>query len=278
MRRSYLFLPVVAALLGGCGPAFQERDAPGSAQQPEAWCQPVAAPDFTSSAYAVAPLADSVADPVRPERLVLLPVGPDIGPHALECDTIGWSELPHEKNGLPRGEFYWGGRLLLTSGLGNHDGDSLLVRYNPRDTIWLHLPLSVPEDYHSSKPRYLKVQLINLDQQGPPEILAYFSDESYGGGGGTSGRMLNVFALGADQPRLLLRAMVAAKDEAHTDKGAWSTSTERTVRLRGRDIELGTPESSASGGATVNRKELPGPPPGRYRYQGGRMYRVESGR
>lgn len=280
MRTPYLFLlPLTVALLSGCGPASQEEKATQATRPPQSAAGPgptTAAPD--SGGRAAIPAAGSTAGSGRPERLVLLPVGPDIGPQPLECDTIGQAELPRQKNGLPRGEFYWGGRLLLTRGIGNHDGDSLLLRYNPRDTTWLHLPLSVPDDYHSSEPRYLEVQLVNLDQQGPPEVLVYFSDESYGGGGGTSRRMLNVFALDPNQPRRLLRVMVSSQDESHPSSGgARSTTTERTVRLRGRDIELGAPKSSATGTA-VAPQSLPGPPPGRYRYQRGRLYRVEAGR
>lgn len=283
MPRPYPFLlPLTAALLGGCGPASQERDAAGATQQPKAWYQP-AAPD--SITYAVAPdsqpdtvasVADSVADSGRPERLVLLPVGADIGPQPLECDTVGWSKLPREKNGLPSGDFYWDGRLLSTRLFDGYVG-ALLLRRSPRDTAWLHLPISVPEGvYEEELPRYLAVQLVNLDQQGPPEVLFSFSFSDYGSGSGSSTSILNVFALDGTRPRLLLRATEST--ELSSISGDWRATTERTVRLRGRDIELGAPESSASGEARVDPQPLPGPPPGRYRYQHGRLYRVETGR
>ncbi|RTQ49774.1 hypothetical protein EJV47_13275 [Hymenobacter gummosus] len=281
-----LFL--AAGLLGACTSASRESAAespqapPAAARPPR---RPPVAPPPDSAARATAATSDSVSAPAGPGRLVRLPVGPDIGPHPLECPGFNQSELPRAKDGQLRGTFYWGGRLLLTR-LDDYE-DALLLRDTPRDTTWLHLPVDVPAGFECSAPEEAQVQLVNLDRQGPPEVLFYFKNDAHGAGGGTTLRVLNVFSLAGEQPQLLLRTLQWQEVESWsggTEKNGnaeptlHQARTERRVRLRGRDIELGAFASEYGAGIGVDRKTLPGPLPGRYRYQGGRLYRVEASR
>ena len=211
--------------------------------------------------------------------------GDSLGPCWLPLRQIGTAELLgllHDADQILRADTVFGQFLKLQlSGVGDVS-PKLLYRENRHDTVWTVLDIGL-EHLPGSQIEQFRLDTINLDRQGRPEVLVTLEMGEQGSGGGSSGRSSTMFDVTAGRaPLLLLQALTgefernsiayAAMHGTTIDEADANTGCKRSIRLRRHEILVGPLETV--GRTPPQECTLTHLRAGRYRYQNGRVFRV----
>jgi hypothetical protein len=247
-------------------------------QAPEQTKQVPSLPPATAQAPAATQLP-SVRPIGAPELLV---VGDSIGPRPLEVSKVGESQLRVKPDPISISVDTINQHFLVING--TEDTPQLFYRARTADTTWLEINLFAKYE-HGGEQTHVDIQEANLDGQGRPEALVTYSSASYGSGGGTNYASTYLLDMTPPTPLLLLQASTSYIDEAFPGYAAMHGDTldddfeefegfERTVKLRPREVIVGSIKTQGRHPESSNRDYLTALPAGRYRYQHGRMYLV----
>jgi hypothetical protein len=247
-------------------------------QAPEQTKQVPSLPPATAQAPAATQLP-SVRPIGAPELLV---VGDSIGPRPLEVSKVGESQLRVKPDPISISVDTINQHFLVING--TEDTPQLFYRARTADTTWLEINLFAKYE-HGGEQTHVDIQEANLDGQGRPEALITYSSASYGSGGGTNYASTYLLDMTPPTPLLLLQASTSYIDEAFPGYAAMHGDTldddfeefegfERTVKLRPREVIVGSIKTQGRHPESSNHDYLTALPAGRYRYQHGRMYLV----
>ncbi|MBH8558002.1 hypothetical protein [Hymenobacter negativus] len=155
---------------------------------------------------------------------------------------------------------------------------TLLYRKNQTDTVWVSIPLVLPDyashfnfgtlNWDDDDIGDLEVDTCNLDHRGEAEVLVTIRQSHYGSGGGQSRTAVNLIDV-SGKPRLLLVALVEAGDSWHgpgDSQESGSSDAHRRIGLK-RELLVSRIVADQYGSPSL----LTPLKPGRYRYQGGRL-------
>lgn len=161
---------------------------------------------------------------------------------------------------------------------------ALYHRSNQQDALWQCLNLPVQEYESGPEAVELKLDTANLDKQGQAEVLVRLSSAGNGSGGGTSYKSFFLLDINPPEPKMLLRGQISIMDEWFPGYFAMHnlelapedqyTGYERAIALRAREIVVGRIMKRGRNKGKMYLPPLTPLPAGRYRYQGGRMFRV----
>ena len=192
------------------------------------------------------------------------------------------SNVPDTLDGFCKMDTLFGGHFLAIYDCGAMP--ALYYRSNQQDTLWQSLNLPV-EEYESGQDAVeMKLDTANLDKQGQAEVLMQLSSASNGSGGGTSYKSFFVLDISPPKPKILLRGQNSIMDEWFPGYFAMHnlelapedqyTGYERAITLRAREIVVGRIMKRGRNKDKKSLFPLTPLPAGRYRYEGGRMFRV----
>lgn len=241
-----------------------------------------AADALENQADAVRDSAEIMADRMQSvdvqveEREKIMP--DSLGPKAMTSDTVGTAEI---KQKLARGfhlDTLLGGRCLR---VWDSDPESrcpyLLFRVSLRDTLWQRFYFEDGIIFGGDN-CMLEVSSFDWDGRPPREIkVAATSGQHGGGGGGSDYEAVYIFTPGR-APRQLLKIKTADTDQMagmgleKVPLNDRYTGCTRTLTVRGHEVVAGPIKTIGN----YNRKDCPltNLPAGRYRYQGGKVFRV----
>lgn len=272
-----LLLPLlVAGLLHSCqsGPTDQAASPPINGEQ--------AADALENQADAVRDSAEVMADRMMSvdvsgeEREKVLP--DSLGPKPMTFDAVGTATIKQKAADGARLDTLLGGRCLrVWSSDPEVRCPYLLFRVSLQDTLWQRFYFEDAILYGGDN-CMLEVSTFDWDGRPPREIrIDATSGQHGGGGGGSDYESVYIFSPGR-APRQLLKLKTADTDQMagmgleKVPLNERYTGCTRTVTVRGHEVVVGPIKTIGN----FNRNDCPLTqlPAGRYRYQGGRVFRV----
>ncbi|SFQ66867.1 hypothetical protein [Hymenobacter arizonensis] len=234
----------------------------------------------TSAAALPGPMPAAPAEPfLMPAPLDAPSRRDSLGPVALAWQLVSLSGLrPDPSIGLLVDTLLGGFMQVREVGA----APRLFYKTNLRAAQWMEMDLALPEfDGDDWTGATLTLDTANLDRRGAPEVLVTVDNSHYGSGGGRRWAYKCVVDV-TKAPIRLLGALAEIEDEnfgrdndepdgrTHDPDYERTTGWVRRIELK-RDIVVGEAEGLGRDNGDNDLTKLAA---GRYRYQGGRVFRV----